>query len=145
MSVLSLNNHVDASQTLTPDQCHEIRRAIWQIGSCFLDRESVWIYNHLRVEFQVERWPDIPRDHFPIVMELIKGKAESVRQFHQAILEMRSWFARECLGGGCPWTPAIKARLNRDLRRSVVPPPRIDWLVLANTSVTAQREDIDGK
>ena len=132
MSILSPNHHMDANRTLTPDQCHEIRKAIWRVSSGLLERESIWIYNHLRVAFQVERWQDIQSDHFPLVMDMIRDKEESADQFLEAIREMRSWFARECLGGGCPWTPAIKARLNRDLRRSVVPPPRIDWLALVH-------------
>lgn len=100
-------------------------------GWCFRDEDNGWIYNHLRIVFQVPKVEDIPDDQFDLVMQIIKSKGAACSDFISFLTEARNWFAKEVLGNGQPWTPAIKAKLTRQLKRQVILPPKTDWLALA--------------
>lgn len=90
-----------------------------------------WIYNHMRVVFQVPRFEDVPAEQFDVVMQLLDSKQQACSEYVSAILELRKWFEKEVLGGGHPWTPDIKAKLTRQLQRQIILPPKVDWLALA--------------
>ena len=81
--------------------------------------------------FRVAHLEDIPAAYFGAALELVRSKREAAASFLRFISEKREWFGREVLGGGAPWTPAIKSKLTQELGRSVVLPPRVDWLALA--------------
>lgn len=98
---------------------------------CIKEEHNAWIYNHLRVVFQVPKVDDIPDDQFEVAMQLIQSKGYACREFTSFVCEARDWFAKEVLGGGQPWTPTIKAKLTRQLKRQVILPPKTDWLALA--------------
>lgn len=98
---------------------------------CFRDSERGWIYNHLRIVFQVPKAADIPDEHFDTALQIIRSKRDAAHQFVSFVAEAREWFAQEVLGQGYPWTPAIKARLSRQLKRQIILPPKTDWLALA--------------
>lgn len=90
-----------------------------------------WIYNHMRVVFQVPRFEDVPAEQFDVVMQLLDSKQQACSEYVSAILELRKWFEKEVLGGGHPWTPDIKAKLTRQLQRQIILPPKVDWIALA--------------
>jgi hypothetical protein len=93
---------------------------------------SQWIYNHLRVVFQVERWEDIPASSYPAILSLLDAKKEVANQYRAFRCEMNQFFHREILGGNTPWTPALKTRLTRLLHQKVKLPKQVDWLTLAD-------------
>lgn len=90
-----------------------------------------WIFNHMRVAFSVPRFDDIPDDQFQTVMKLLESKEAASQQYLSFICEARRWFEKEVLGAGQPWTPTIKAKLTRQLKRQIILPPKTDWLALA--------------
>lgn len=118
---------------LTNEHWQEVYRAAhsatsgWAIGG----HAKNWIFNHMRVAFSVARFEDVPDDQFETVMQLIKSKEQAARDFHVFMTEARDWFEKEVLGGGQPWTPTIKSKLTRQLKRQVILPPKVDWLALA--------------
>lgn len=119
---------------LTTAQKNELSRRlhVTTCAWCFTDSAKSWVYNHLRVAFQVARWEDIPTEHFGVALALADSKQEAARQFLDFLLEARDWFERECLGAGTPWTPAIQRKLTQELGRRVILPPKVDWLALAH-------------
>lgn len=118
---------------MSKEHWQEIYRKVEQLSSSWvLSKDSKnWIFNHMRVVFSVPRFEDIPDDQFKTVMQLLEAKAEARWQFVQFVWELREWFEKEVLGGGQPWTPAIKAKLTKQLKRQVILPPKTDWLALA--------------
>ncbi len=118
---------------LTDEQQKEIASAIQMMAHdwAFGESSQNWIYNHLRVAFQVARWQDIPAEQFPAVKALVESKREPIRQFVDFLFEARSYFAKEVLGAGTPWTPAIQRKLSQEMGRRVILPPKVDWLALA--------------
>lgn len=100
-----------------------------------------WIYNRMRVVFQVARVQDVPDDQFDLVMLMLRDMREAKYQFMSFVLDVRAWFEKEVLGAGMPWTPTIKSKLSRQLHRQVILPPRVDWLALADqvSPVASQR------
>lgn len=90
-----------------------------------------WIYNHMRVVFQVARFEDVPADQFDVVMQLLKSKEQACSEYVSMLLALREWFEKEVLGGTHPWTPTIKAKLTKQLQRQIILPPKVDWLALA--------------
>lgn len=118
---------------MSKEHWQEIYRKVDQLGSSWaLSKDSKnWIFNHMRVVFSVPRFEDIPDDQFNTVMQLLEAKAEARWQFVQFVWEVREWFEKEVLGGGQPWTPSIKAKLTKQLKRQVILPPKTDWLALA--------------
>lgn len=99
----------------------------WATG----DEGKGWIFNHLRVVFQVARVDDIPDDQFDLVVQILRTKRDATMEFCGFLLELREWFVKEVFGAGTPWTPAIKSKLTRQLKRQVILPPKVDWLALA--------------
>jgi len=118
---------------MSKEHWREIYRKVDQLsGGWALSKDSKnWIFNHMRVVFSVPRFEDIPDDQFNTVMQLLAAKDEARWQFVQFVMEAREWFEKEVLGGGEPWTPAIKAKLTKQLKRQVILPPKTDWLALA--------------
>lgn len=118
---------------MSNEHWQQIYRKIHMIGSSWVlgEHSKNWIFNHLRVVFQVPRFEDIPDDQFDIVMQLLDAKEQARYDFVGFIHEAREWFEKEVLGGGQPWTPTIKAKLTRQLKRQVILPPKVDWLALA--------------
>ena len=118
---------------LTPEQQDSINRQLdsltnlWVFGSA----AKGWAFNHLRVAFQVARWQDIPSAQFPAVQALIDSKHEAAGQFCGFVMEARDWFEKNVMGGGEPWTPAIKRKLAKELPQAVNIPARVDWHALA--------------
>lgn len=110
--------------SLTKEHWREVYREVDRLGSSWaLGPDSKnWIYNHMRVVFSVARFEDVPDDQFELVMQLLASKAEARKEFIYFIMEVRSWFEKEVLGGGQPWTPAIKAKLTKQLKRQVISP-----------------------
>lgn len=113
----------------------------WAAVSCEIDSlaggwalsgdSKGWIYNQMRVVFQVARFQDVPDEQFETVMFMLRNMRESKFSFLAFLMEARTWFEKEVLGGGQPWTPTIKSKLTRQLQRQVILPPRVDWLALA--------------
>ena len=113
----------------------------WAAVSCEIDSlaggwalsgdSKGWIYNQMRVVFQVARFQDVPDEQFETVMFMLRNMRESKFSFLAFLMEARTWFEKEVLGGGQPWTPTIKSKLTRQLKRQVILPPRVDWLALA--------------
>lgn len=118
---------------LTDEQWKQAHHAMHMCTSawCFGDESKGWLYNHMRVVFQVARIEDIPADQYEVLMQLIRSKEAASRDFLDFLAQAREWFSKEVLGGGQPWTPAIKAKLTRQLKRQVILPPKVDWLALA--------------
>lgn len=118
---------------MSNEHWQQIYRKIHMIGASWVlgEHSKNWIFNHLRVVFQVPRFEDIPDDQFDIVMQLLDAKEQARYDFVGFIHEAREWFEKEVLGGGQPWTPTIKAKLTRQLKRQVILPPKVDWLALA--------------
>lgn len=100
-------------------------------GWVFNRGDQQHIHNHLRVAFQVASVRDIPADCFDAAMTLVTSKQEACGQFLVAVAEARDWFAREVLGAGVPWTPAVARRMSQEIGRRVILPPKVDWLALA--------------
>jgi prophage antirepressor-like protein len=119
--------------SMTNDHWRELLREMHKHTNswCIKEEHNAWIYNHLRVVFQVPKVDDIPDDQFEVAMQLIQSKGYACREFTSFVCEARDWFAKEVLGGGQPWTPTIKAKLTRQLKRQVILPPKTDWLALA--------------
>ena len=115
---------------ITYEQCQELKKGIRCLSSNWLRLSDQWVYNHLRVAFQVAKFEHIPRDMFPAAEALIESKKEATSQFISFVIDARSWFEREVLGAGTPWTPAIQRQLTRQLKRQVILPPKVDWLAL---------------
>ncbi len=120
-------------ESLTAEHRHQIGRKIDLLSSGWaMGHESKnWIYNHMRVVFSVPRVEDIPDDQFDTVMNLLASKERARDDFISFVVEARRWFEREVFGGGAPWTPTVKAKLTRQLKRQVILPPKTDWLALA--------------
>jgi len=118
---------------LTAEQQREISEAVRKAttGWIFGDGSQNWIYNHLRVAFQVARWQDIPTDQHAAAMALIESKDASAKQFLVFLRDVRDYFDREVLGGNLPWTPSIQKKLSQEMGRRVILPPKVDWLALA--------------
>lgn len=119
---------------LTTKQKREIQLRINELTNYWIFQKGFqgWLYNQLRVAFQVSRWEDIAAEHYGAVLALIESKKESTSAFVTFLSECRKWFEKECIGGGEPWTPLIRKRLTRELGRRVILPPRVDWLALAD-------------
>lgn len=117
---------------LTADQQQEIFERIRVMTYGQGNAAPLWVYNHLRVAFQVGRWEDIPTDFYDTVLALIEGKAAAAKQYQQFMRDTKEWFEKECLGGSMPWTPAIQKKLTAELGRRVILPPKVDWLALAD-------------
>jgi prophage antirepressor-like protein len=113
---------------------HRLTR-FWFIG----ESSKMWIFNHLRVAFQVGRWEDIPSEAYPAALSLIDSKTEAANQYSSFLRELGDYFDQECLGGGLPWTPAIQRKLSMQFKRKVILPPKVDWLALADTTKKAAR------
>ena len=96
-----------------------------------------WIFNHLRVVFHVADVQDIPAEHHEAARALVRSKREAARSFSEFFAEKRDWFNREVLGGGAPWTPAIKSKLTKALNQKVSLPPRV---ILGRCGITARDE-----
>lgn len=118
---------------LTKEHWAEIYREVDSLGSGWAlgAHAKNWIFNHMRVTFSVARFEDVPDDQFELVMQLLRNKQQAKSQFLQFVLEARDWFEKEVLGGGQPWTPTIKSKLTKQLKRQVILPPKVDWLALA--------------
>lgn len=119
--------------SLTKDHWREIDRQMHRMLTswAFGHASKNWIYNHMRVVFQVARFEDVPADQFEVVMQLLKSKEQACSDYVNMILELREWFEKEVLGGTHPWTPTIKAKLTKQLQRQIILPPKVDWLALA--------------
>lgn len=118
---------------LTAEQQREISDAVRKAttGWIFGDGSQNWVYNHLRVAFNVARWQDIPTDQHAAAMALIESKDASAKQFLVFLAEVRDYFDKEVLGGNLPWTPSIQKKLSQEMGRRVILPPKVDWLALA--------------
>lgn len=119
--------------SLTKEHWRAASDAMYALTSSwvFSERERGWIFNNMRVVFQVARVEDIPDDQYETLMQLIKSKEQSVSDFLGFVMEAREWFAKEVLGSGQPWTPSIKGKLSRKMKRQVILPPKVDWIALA--------------
>lgn len=118
--------------SLTPAQKRELTRKIRQMTPNWISHEGDrWVYNHLRVAFQVARFDDIPSDCFDAAMALLESKQKAISQYIGFFSEMRDWFERIVLGGNTPWTPAIRRLILEKRDRQVILPPQVDWLALA--------------
>lgn len=118
---------------LTTAQKRELKQKIWQMTPNWITRSGEqWIFNHLRVAFQVARFDDIPSDCFDAAMALLESKQKAISQYIELFCEMRTWFEREVLGASTPWTPHIRKMFFAKLGRQVILPPKVDWLALAD-------------
>ena len=118
---------------LTTAQKRELKQKIWQMAPNWISQSGEqWICNHLRVAFQVARFDDIPSDCFDAAMALLESKQKTISQYIELFCELRSWFEREVLGAGTPWTPHIRKMIFAKLGRQVILPPKVDWLALAD-------------
>lgn len=120
---------------LTIEQQRELSAAVRKVttGWIFGDGSQGWVYNHLRVVFQVARWQDIPTEQHAAAMALVESKAASSKQFLDFLCEVRAYFDKEVLGGNLPWTPSIQKKLSQEMGRRVILPPKVDWLALAES------------
>lgn len=118
---------------LTKEHWAVINQEIGSItfGWALSEDSKNWIYNRMRVVFQVARVQDVPDDQFDLVMLMLRDMREAKYQFMSFVLDVRAWFEKEVLGAGMPWTPTIKSKLSRQLQRQVILPPRVDWIALA--------------
>lgn len=118
---------------LTTAQKRALKQKIWQMAPNWITQSGEqWIYNHLRVAFQVARFDDIPSDCFDAAMALLESKQKAISQYIELFYEMRTWFEREVLGASTPWTPHIRKMFFGKLGRQVILPPKVDWLKLAD-------------
>lgn len=118
---------------LTTAQKRALKQKIWQMAPNWITQSGEqWIYNHLRVAFQVSRFDDIPSDCFDAAMALLESKQKAISQYGELFYEMRTWFEREVLGASTPWTPHIRKLFFAKLGRQVILPPKVDWLALAD-------------
>lgn len=117
---------------LTADQQQEIFERIRVMTYGYGNAAPLWVYNHLRVAFQVGRWEDIPTDCYSTALALVEAKQSAAKQYAEFLRDTRQWFEKECLGGSMPWTPAIQKKLTAELGRRVILPPKVDWLALAD-------------
>ena len=118
---------------LTTAQKRALKQKIWQMAPSWITQSGEqWIYNHLRVAFQVARFDDIPSDCFDAAMALLESKQKTISQYIELFYEMRTWFEREVLGASTPWTPHIRKMFFAKLGRQVILPPKVDWLALAD-------------
>jgi prophage antirepressor-like protein len=118
---------------LTTAQKRALKQKIWQMAPNWITQSGEqWIYNHLRVAFQVARFDDIPSDCFDAAMALLESKQKAISQYGELFYEMRTWFEREVLGASTPWTPHIRKMFFAKLGRQVILPPKVDWLALAD-------------
>lgn len=118
---------------LTTAQKRALKQKIWQMAPNWITQSGEqWIYNHLRVAFQVARFDDIPSDCFDAAMALLESKQKAISQYGELFYEMRTWFEREVLGASTPWTPHIRKLFFAKLGRQVILPPKVDWLALAD-------------
>ena len=118
---------------LTTAQKRELKQKIWQMTPKWITQSGEqWIFNHLRVAFQVARFDDIPSDCFDAAMALLESKQKAISQYIELFYEMQTWFEREVLGANTPWTPHIRKLLFAKLGRQVILPPKVDWLALAD-------------
>lgn len=116
--------------SITREQCQELKDGIRFLSNNWMRINDQWVYNHLRVAFQVAKFEHIPQDMFPTAKKLIESKKEATIQFIGFVIEARNWFEREVLGAGTPWTPSIQRKMTRQLKRQVILPPKVDWLAL---------------
>jgi hypothetical protein len=124
---------------LTTAQKREIKQKIWKMAPNWITQSGEqWIYNHLRVAFQVARFDDIPSDCFEAAMALLESKQKTISQYIELFCEMRTWFEREVLGASTPWTPHIRKMFFAKLGRQVILPPKVDWLALADEMKTGK-------
>lgn len=119
---------------ITPEQVRELKTDVACFTSGWIKLEEQWVYNHMRVAFQVAKVEHIPQEFFPLAKQLIASKREAHREFVHFICGLCRWFEREVLGAGTPWTPAIQKKLTKKLKRQVILPPKVDWLALADES-----------
>lgn len=119
--------------SLTKDHWRQIDQQMHRMLTswAFGHASKNWIFNHMRLVFQVARFEDVPAEQFDTVMALLKHKEQACSDYVNMILELRDWFEREVLGGGHPWTPHLKAKLTKQLQRQIILPPKVDWLALA--------------
>lgn len=118
---------------LTTAQKRALKQKIWQMAPNWITQSGEqWIFNHLRVAFQVARFDDIPSDCFDATMALLESKQKAISQYIELFCEIRTWFEREVLGANTPWTPHIRKMFFAKLGRQVIIPPKVDWLALAD-------------
>lgn len=124
-------HNLDMLTPITSEQQEELRADIRSITCSWLKLQDQWIYNHLRVAFNVSKFEHIPQKYFHVAKMLIASKKEATSQLLGFIRELKEWFSRECLGADTPWTPSIQKELTKKLKRQVTLPPKVDWLALA--------------
>jgi prophage antirepressor-like protein len=129
--------------SLTKEHSAEMHNLVNRIGWgwALSDDSKNWIFNHIRVAFNVARFEDVPDDQFEELMRLLWSKEEAKSQFVRFLLEARTWFEKEVLGGGQPWTPTIKSKLTRQLKRQVILPPIVDWIALSKQVSPVAKKD----
>lgn len=99
----------------------------WALG----ESTSMAIWNRLRVVFGVRDAAGLTPAQLVAALDLLRTQQDASMGFLQMMMELRDWFNRAVAGGGEPWTPAIKARLTRQLKARVVLPEQVDWKALA--------------
>lgn len=118
--------------TLSAEQQTELANQVRSIVAAWIysSQTSAWIYNHLRVAFNVSRWQDIPESHYAAALALLNSKRAAAQEFLRFVNESRDWFNREVMGAGTPWTPALQRKLNAERGRRVPMPSVVDWRAL---------------
>lgn len=124
---------VRAAEGLTREQIAELSRLIHRASSgwVFGDGTAQAIHNRLRVIFGVRDVTCISPAQFVDAIDLLRDQERASDEFLRLIMELRNWFDREVAGAGTPWTPAIKARLTREMKGRIELPAKVDWLALA--------------
>jgi len=106
-----------------------IRRC--SIGWVFGAATGARIHNRLRVTFGVREVALLSPEQYRAALAILAEQQQASEEFLTLIMEVRDWFDSEVAGGGTPWTPAIKARLARQMKARVALPAQVDWLALA--------------
>jgi len=135
----ALARHFGAAQPnasyarITPEQQDQLTKAIRSVVAAkWLENDpGNKIHNHIRVAFRVARTEDLPAECFGAALALVRSKEQAVEQASEFLADFRGWFARECLAGGTPWTPAIQRNLTKQRGQRIQLPPRVDWLALS--------------
>jgi hypothetical protein len=82
-----------AYQPLTAEQQRAIQERIRSLAANWLlnaQSTDAWVYNHLRVAFQVAKWTDIESSQYEAALALVESKAEAARQLLAAVSELRA-------------------------------------------------------
>lgn len=116
-------------EQLSQEQWSQLSRAMQNaVAGWFLNNEAgmQWVHNRMRTEFNIRRIEELPPERLSSALVLLADLGQKASEMTGFIMELRSAYYRDVIGGGDPWTPWIA----RKLGGAKMVPSNPDWKAL---------------